>query len=49
VENFLSATGGKHIGKQEIELKKDEIETGRKLLPWIISKNNYRKVKYILK
>jgi len=47
VENFLSATGGKHIGKQEIELKKMKLKTGRKLLPWIISKNNYRKVKYI--
>ncbi|GAE88704.1 MBL fold metallo-hydrolase [Acetivibrio straminisolvens] len=25
VENFLSATGGKHIAKQEIEIKKEEI------------------------
>jgi len=32
VENFLSATGGKHIGKQEIELKKDEIENWPKVV-----------------
>lgn len=32
VEPFLSATGGKHISKQEIELKKDEIGNWPKVI-----------------
>jgi len=51
VENFLSATGGKHIGKQEIELKKDEIENWPKVLPGLSVRilpesKIYFKVKY---
>lgn len=32
VEQFLSATGGKHISKQEIELDKDKIESWPKVI-----------------